>query len=749
MATQKGIFITENSVQNLSIVNNVVNFGSETRNVDEFWEKGLYYAMPDFCSFTLNLPDGVKYLNYTKNRIKVLVEIPPQYRNININLSRDLELMQSVYKTNNGEVKNLDIITRFNLFLPYTLFFFDICINDYVEMKIGIYMDNKPFSDIRNKVYHLPFMNLNVIINGDGDKRVEKNELCMGFNDEDYNIIDRTSSLRELIEYSLNKFWSNTFNNDYLATLNRYNNSFYNNYFEWERISKTQPDDVLTEMNKFERQVDLSKSISKINLNDFKHHEFRMFAKLLSGQYENLQINKYLENFPCNEYSSNYNRRFNLYSTKLKREFTWNIGEKIIVGEREFIIEDYIYDSFSDEDFLVLKDIKETNENSKSMRIKPKVWTTDDIEDICLKQLETEMELIDKIKVGNKYMKLEPGSIITVNYDNYQMFYKIKNIYLDRDNNYMLTLNDSNFGNIMLPLDIPNNKVIKINLDSIEYKIDNVYKLYHTDRNIVKTINVIYKGVIVNRIGQLELLFVSEGNTTRYKIVLNYNNETKILSVMDNSDYGLKCPTIKKGNYEFNFIYSFINNVVYIVGENNSFSLTEDNSWLCNSVPHTRSLLYVMNYYDINNLIKDDCLSIPLINGCISKIKKGDIIIRLNKEYEVLDFVSTNNFWELKVQSIDDKEKDPENFYLFDDYIYLVIPFEKDNKINKSVIIKKTSPVRITNLTKKDKYKIKYNIIKFKNMNPYEHYYHINILSREGANMMIDHSLVERYFDII
>ena len=180
---------------------------------------------------TQMLPSNCRYLEKVKDGYLVIIEEPPAFRTIfvDINLSWEKDVLREKGKVEEYGYQDLDTTKRphsLNLAFPYVVYFFYID-NLYNTRGGSIFFRTNQLMGLSDHLFKAPLFNI-----GNGQS------ICFGSNFKS----NRPLSLSSAIQATLKVFWTTEFNTDYSYNYRDYNQiPFVSTYLEWQYHSHRDP----------------------------------------------------------------------------------------------------------------------------------------------------------------------------------------------------------------------------------------------------------------------------------------------------------------------------------------------------------------------------------------------------------------------------------------------------------------------------------------------------------------------------
>lgn len=177
------------------------------------------------------IPPNCRYIEPLRRGNLVIVEEPPAYRTIKVDLGMKDEMhdLENKDKVEEYGYKNFfSENTRpysFTLAFPYVIFI--LYFNEYNDVNHGqVFIRTQQMSGLSDVLLKTPMLNIN------GSQHV-----CFGD-----KVRGKHQSLYAGIEHVIMVWWSSVFNLDYRENYSLYKNTpIINNYFEWEYFSRENP----------------------------------------------------------------------------------------------------------------------------------------------------------------------------------------------------------------------------------------------------------------------------------------------------------------------------------------------------------------------------------------------------------------------------------------------------------------------------------------------------------------------------
>lgn len=176
------------------------------------------------------LPPNCRYLEQTSNGVIAVIEEPPAFRTIKINmdLSNEIERLERVGKLKEYGINKRDLGMppyTFTLAFPYVIFI--LWINEQKQPSYGeAYVRTQQIIGMSDVLYKIPLLNI-----------ANNQSICFG---------DRfhtaATSINAAIQHAIMVFWSAEFNPDYVYNYQAYKAvPLVNTYLEWNALSHQDP----------------------------------------------------------------------------------------------------------------------------------------------------------------------------------------------------------------------------------------------------------------------------------------------------------------------------------------------------------------------------------------------------------------------------------------------------------------------------------------------------------------------------
>lgn len=175
------------------------------------------------------LPPNCRYMEETNNGVIAVIEEPPAFRTITINMDLSNEINRL---DRTGKLKEYGIDVRdlgnppysFTLAFPYVIFI--LWINPYNQPSYGeAYIRTQQILGLSDVLYKIPLLNIS-----------DSQSICFG------DQFQAETSLNAAIQHAIMVFWSAEFNTDYVFNYQAYQDvPLVNTYLEWNILSQQDP----------------------------------------------------------------------------------------------------------------------------------------------------------------------------------------------------------------------------------------------------------------------------------------------------------------------------------------------------------------------------------------------------------------------------------------------------------------------------------------------------------------------------
>jgi len=373
--------------------------------------------------------------------------------------SQGFKNMEAIYKVKNPDYinKELDNDGNYDFYLYFPYVYYNLLFRDNYLQRMEVYMHYKPIKSIAESLYHLPMMNIQLFDDG------KVSSVCLGnISEIDYD----NSTINEIINGLILKFWSASFNDEFTDAFNLFSNTIFSNYFVWEEISKTKPISILNPLE-YENvnhiaQIYFNQSIFEDNPNSPKITDFYdILLRWSNGKSHETRSIKEIFGYQ-KAYATNWKPNITLQSSELNYRMDFNIGDKIKLGDKDYQIDDFFvnYESGNAIPMVALS-------NDEQIISLKETYLEDYANEICLNYLKDQNKLLSECPLADGTI-LKSYDIIEYQWgenDKYSMLMQVNKVFRSilTDDIYLLAQNGTRFK-------FDPEKIKVLNLENLRYK---------------------------------------------------------------------------------------------------------------------------------------------------------------------------------------------------------------------------------------------------------------------------------------
>ncbi len=388
---ESGFFIDNQGISKLGLDLETKKFEefNEPRNTKLFSKILLDFLSSNGMTISTDVPKNCIHLHHRKNFSSFVIMDEPRFHSIKVRAnSQGFKNMESIYKIKNPKHvnKELDSDGNYDFYLYFPYVYYNLLFRDNYLQRMEVYMHYKSIKSILESLYHLPMMNIQLL----DDRKVSS--VCLGnISDIDY----QNTSINEIINSLILRFWSASFNDEFTDALNLFSNTIFSNYFVWEEISKNKPITILNPLE-YENinhiaQIYFNQSITE---NNAVAPEIINFYEILSHwlgeKSEDMQSIKNIFGYQ-KAYRTNWKNHMTLISTELNYRMDFIVGSKIEFNNESYQIDDFFINYVNGNAIPMV-----ALSNDKKVISLKETYLEDYANEICLNYLKDQNKLLSK-----------------------------------------------------------------------------------------------------------------------------------------------------------------------------------------------------------------------------------------------------------------------------------------------------------------------------------------------------------------